>query len=986
DDANAEAATTIVTREQSQDRLEGLIVKKRISNVLSDFSISTNQQFKLDPSTVSPWSTERVYIYNLMKSNKIRFGTTLGGGDLSTARYGADMRISVKVCDPHAIPSDPIHSLEPNCVAYSNGDFVWYKPEGLLQKYRNRARFGMMSLPLDEDYQGGVLRADIKYIGEKQVLSTGKTIENPNVEVAADGTFNTDPDHLADNNEYFDTQNSGVVNFINKFTQSGYRYYDTNSQIYYESLHYYKHNGSTPEYFPNSPPKVSTRFPFIRGSQWRDPIQSSCQKNFIVSIGDGYQWAGTRLPGTHYTSKMYKGDPMADGSYGEPGNADPDINVTALTNQLGIMEGISGKPFRIWCTSTGPWCGYLDPVVVNLGETLLSNRGETHYLAGLSYYGNTRDVRSDLSGKQTIKHFVVDVIENNDGDYQKHNLFNPLWMAGKYGFSEDVNQDGVLQVNEWDINRDGIPDGYIPADNPEQMYLGLSNALEYSVRAEKRAFSTMAASPEPLSDGAYVLYQSTFVSEEWWGDVQAIRFKLSDPSQKTVLWSAKDRLDRIDPANRNLYAVNPSAQQKKRGINLTWSSLTPSQQAALNAMIQVNDNLGENRLEYLRGDRSQEIAQGGAFRDRKSRLGDIVNSDTRFVGKWNYGYSELPGADGAAYAAYRASSAYLARPQMLLVGANDGFLHAFDAASGTELFGVMPNAVFNALSTLTSHFYSHHYFVDGQVSVSDAYINDQWTTVALASVGAGGRSVFAIDIGHPNRFSSTDILWEFDTTTDPDMGYVLGEAVTARLAGGQWVAIFPNGPGNQRGRAILYIVDLETGQLLKKVDFGRGSGQKENALFAPSVIDLNLDGIADTVYAGDAKGNLWKIDISGKTPDLWRSSFLSKSNVPQPLFTACTQNVCNSGNRQAITNAPRVGLHPEGGVLVYVGTGQFFDWYDRAVSVADPVNTFYGIWDNGQPVGGRDHLLQQRFLALGTTGKGLLYRTSSDEPIEWYDG
>ena len=60
---------------------------------------------------------------------------------------------------------------------------------------------------------------------------------------------------------------------------------------------------------------------------------------------------------------------------------------------------------------------------------------------------------------------------------------------------------------------------------------------------------------------------------------------------------------------------------------------------------------------YIRGDDSKEVSNGGAFRDRLTPLGDIINSSPVFVG-------------GSAPTVY--------------IGANDGMLHAFDASTGVS--------------------------------------------------------------------------------------------------------------------------------------------------------------------------------------------------------------------------------------------------------------------------------------------------------------
>jgi type IV pilus assembly protein PilY1 len=79
----------------------------------------------------------------------------------------------------------------------------------------------------------------------------------------------------------------------------------------------------------------------------------------------------------------------------------------------------------------------------------------------------------------------------------------------------------------------------------------------------------------------------------------------------------------------------------------------------------------ENEINYLRGDSSLEVQNNGGFRNRFSRLGDIVHS------------------------------APLYENDMLYVGSNDGMVHALNANTGAELFAYVPNLVFDNLKRLT---------------------------------------------------------------------------------------------------------------------------------------------------------------------------------------------------------------------------------------------------------------------------------------------
>lgn len=95
---------------------------------------------------------------------------------------------------------------------------------------------------------------------------------------------------------------------------------------------------------------------------------------------------------------------------------------------------------------------------------------------------------------------------------------------------------------------------------------------------------------------------------------------------------------------------------------------------------------------------------------------------------------------------------------------------------------------------------------------------------------------------------------------------------------------------------------------------------RPNALTEPVVADADLDGVGDYLYSGDLFGNVWKVDISGGSIADWAFTTASNSVTPKPLFSA----VSREGTAQPITVRPSVAYHPEGGLLVMVGTGKYF--------------------------------------------------------------
>ncbi len=210
-------------------------------------------------------------------------------------------------------------------------------------------------------------------------------------------------------------------------------------------------------------------------------------------------------------------------------------------------------------------------------------------------------------------------------------------------------------------------------------------------------------------------------------------------------------------------------------------------------------------------------------RRRFGPLGDMINSDPllsqRVVA--NYGWATASGVCLRCSVIVTRLSSMLARnstaAEHIFVGANDGMLHAFDD-KGTERFAYVPNGVLHHLGFLANPEYQHHYYVDGKSTLSDAYLDGSWRSVLVGGTGAGGRSMFALDVTSPSTFNESNVLWEMNSQNDDDMGYTMGKPYIVPLQNGSWAAIFGNGYNSTNGRAVLFIVNLATGQLIRKIE------------------------------------------------------------------------------------------------------------------------------------------------------------------------
>ena len=489
---------------------------------------------------------------------------------------------------------------------------------------------------------------------------------------------------------------------------------------------------------------------------------------------------------------------------------------------------------------------------------------------------------------------------------------------------------------------------------------------------------SVANSSDELTKDTLV-YKATLNPDNWQSDLIAYNLKTTeaDGNIKSKVWSAEQQ---INPSTRKLFTYTPTT---KKGLVFDANKLSNQQRKSLTGSTKVNTKL-KNIVSWVEG-------SDGTLRKRASKLGDIVHSNLNYANRHtNFGYKELTGTEGNSYAAYLATKRNT--KDTIFVGANDGMLHAFDAKTGKELFGYVPNQVLPKLATISDPKYGcdesdclpHEYLVDGKSVVADAYIDKQWRNILIGTLGLGGKSVFALDVTNTASFKEQNVLWEISDTQAPysasvfsnHMGLSIPEPVVVKMKNGKWVAIVANGYESRNNQAVLFVIDLETGKLLKSINTGFGSATQKNGLSSPVAVDSDGDYITDLVYAGDLQGNLWGFDVSSSNVNNWEVK-----HAGSPLFRACMDTACTLPKR--ITAKPQVGRNPVAGLMVYFGTGKYTDLGDNFESdQAGVSDTFYGLQDNNKTVN-KSKLVQQKILQEKTFGSDLRSRVTSDNKVAY---
>lgn len=197
----------------------------------------------------------------------------------------------------------------------------------------------------------------------------------------------------------------------------------------------------------------------------------------------------------------------------------------------------------------------------------------------------------------------------------------------------------------------------------------------------------------------------------------------------------------------------------------------------------------------------------------------------------------------------------------------------------------------------------------------------------------GDKALFVLDVSSPVSASGKAVApaevvrWEADAASGSNvLGHVLGRPVVAKVRdpanGGQvWAVISGNGPDSAGGQAALLVFALDSGALLGEIKVGDIGG---NGLSGPAVLDADGDKVADIVYAGDLKGNVWRFDLSGH-------------------WAAPANPFWQGDASQPVTATPALYRRPSGdGYMVLFGTGQLLYDGDRRSTT---VQSVYGLWD-----------------------------------------
>jgi len=711
-----------------------------------------------------------------------------------------------------------------------------------------------------------------------------------------------------------------------------------------------------------------------------DPVQYSCQKNFNILTTDGY-WNGnngvrlngaTAIANEDSTGMVIGGvtGPFADNWTATLADVAAYYYKTDLrTAALGNCTGALGAPGGSVCTDNVPTStGNMNAAqhMVTYGISLGID-GLMQYRA--DYKTASTDPTDDFTAVSTA---VTADPANGICSWQNTGACNWPQPAA----DSQANIDDLWHAA---VNGHG---SYLNAKNPLTMSQGLRDMIKEIFIDDGGGAAATTSNPN-VTTGDNFVFSSKYWTQKWIGELHR---ETMDETNGTISstandWKAHDLLDTAGWGSRKLYTFNSGGVPR----DFAWGALTntgpgcnpPANEQGCFTSTYIDGGLaqfcaigplclsgadqlaaaGAPLVDYLRGDKGNEDTGSatGFYRKREGRLGDIVNSEAVYVGKYLYDYGTSVG--------YPARGTPRADPAVY-VAANDGMLHAFNAGhagvgGGQERWAYIPSMVVRDLHRLADKDYDtkHRYLVDGTPVVGDVKDGSDWKTILVGGLAGGGPGYYALDI---TSQTAPKVLWEFRqkfgcTATLPpgaaryaapsglsrmnedcDLGHSYGNPVITKLPNGTWVVMVTSGYNNHTngdGKGYLYILDAMTGALLHKVTTGVGDTNITTGPGPSGLGKINAwvdapmkDNTAKYVYGGDLLGNMWKFDLTSGTPV---KSLLINVGASKPITAKpeLGQVTTNAGQKKRV---------------VFFPTGRLLGNSDLSNTATQ---SFYGIWD-----------------------------------------
>jgi type IV pilus assembly protein PilY1 len=330
---------------------------------------------------------------------------------------------------------------------------------------------------------------------------------------------------------------------------------------------------------------------------------------------------------------------------------------------------------------------------------------------------------------------------------------------------------------------------------------------------------------------------------------------------------------------RNIYTLLPGdASDEDNGpdsntsfdLTNSWNAFTTTNSRLTGAKLGVTDAEKNDLINFIRGiDAYDDNMNGDTDDNRDWMLGSFLHSRPFVIS-----YGRNPTDRTVIYA-----------------GSNDGMLHAFDDATGDELWGFIPPCLLGRLKEL--HTETPGIFVDGSPKAYVTYDGSGSVTKAILIFGLrrGGNYYYALDVTNPTVPKYLYRIYQNKGGYFKELAQTWSTPLIGKVAygtGEKWVVIFGGGydegqdvaspPSDDSGRGV-YMADVLTGSCVWYHSYQGGDTNMTYSIPGDvAALDLNGDGRIDRLYVGDMNARMWRFDIVGTNPDNWTGRMVFKSN------------------------------------------------------------------------------------------------------------
>jgi Tfp pilus tip-associated adhesin PilY1 len=440
------------------------------------------------------------------------------------------------------------------------------------------------------------------------------------------------------------------------------------------------------------------------------------------------------------------------------GKLEEDLEISPISTDAG---GACQQNFAI-IISDGAWdggaAGYGN-IDEDQGEPYADEWPNTLADTAMYFYMNdlapavADEVPTNFYDKATWQHMVTYGVTfgvNGHLDPDDYDLFNidpdqrvyPAWLS-PLGSDDSALKAKIDDIYHAAVNGRGK---YLSAKTPQELIAFLKEAID-DVVARIGSGAGVTINGEEIDAGSTV-YQSIYNTEGWTGDVRAYALNpdTGEVIRSSYLWSAEEQLkDQNWDTGRKIATFNGTL-----GIPFRYDA----SQTDLFDLLNTDLTQAQNMVNYLRGDSSLEVKNGGTYRNRNFKINELTTRDTKL--------GDIVHSAPVFHSYVKDSTTH----KMIYAGANDGMLHAFNADTGQEVFAYVPRLVFGHLKSLTDPNYNHEFFVDLTPYVASVVKDGVRLSYLVGGLGKGGRGYYSLDVTDPLGIASEQdlagkVLWEY---------------------------------------------------------------------------------------------------------------------------------------------------------------------------------------------------------------------------------